>query len=162
MYRFIAATVAVLALPFAAQAQTETPEYYVTDTIGSIRAVFDAGGTVKARLDYGPFGQELASNQGAPEERFAGQAKDGETDQGDFHARILQNRTGRFTRPDFMMSDPSNPQRWNRYVYALNNPLSIVDPDGADPCAGWISDTSTCVTGTSPNALPYKGDGGGG
>jgi hypothetical protein len=25
-----------------------------------------------------------------------------------------------------------NPQRWNRYAYALNNPLTYTDPDGLD------------------------------
>jgi pyruvate/2-oxoglutarate dehydrogenase complex dihydrolipoamide acyltransferase (E2) component len=27
----------------------------------------------------------------------------------------------------------SNPQRWNKYGYALNNPLRYVDPDGEEP-----------------------------
>ena len=24
----------------------------------------------------------------------------------------------------------SNPQRWNKYAYALNNPVTLIDPDG--------------------------------
>ena len=28
---------------------------------------------------------------------------------------------------------PENPQTWNRYAYALNNPMGIVDPDGRCP-----------------------------
>ena len=27
----------------------------------------------------------------------------------------------------------TNPQRWNRYPYALNNPLTVIDPAGRDP-----------------------------
>jgi hypothetical protein len=31
---------------------------------------------------------------------------------------------------DPIMGDPSNPQTWNRYAYALNSPAEIVDPMG--------------------------------
>src|SRR5262249_30044877 len=38
-------------------------------------------------------------------------------------------------------ANPANPQSWNRYAYALNNPLTLVDPLGLDPCntisGGW-------------------------
>jgi RHS repeat-associated protein len=56
-------------------------------------------------------------------------------------ARYLDPRTGRFTQPDPVgLVDPAtgkvnqemllNPQRLNRYVYALNNPYRYVDPEG--------------------------------
>jgi hypothetical protein len=28
------------------------------------------------------------------------------------------------------------PQSWNRYAYAMNNPLALTDPSGLDPCRG--------------------------
>ena len=50
-------------------------------------------------------------------------------------ARYFGSALGRFTSPD-----PSNlsvdfwlPQTWNRYAYALNNPLSVVDRNGLWP-----------------------------
>jgi RHS repeat-associated protein len=56
-------------------------------------------------------------------------------------ARYLDPRTGRFIQPDPVgLVDPAtgkvnqemllNPQRLNRYVYALNNPYRYVDPEG--------------------------------
>lgn len=42
---------------------------------------------------------------------------------------------GRFMSPDpgwFFASHLENPQTWNQYSYALNNPLTNTDPDGYD------------------------------
>jgi hypothetical protein len=35
-----------------------------------------------------------------------------------------------FTQPDTIVPDPQNPQAWNRYAYALNNPIRYNDPTG--------------------------------
>jgi len=40
---------------------------------------------------------------------------------------------GRFTSPDpsgLYYADPTNPQSLNLYSYALNNPLTNIDPTG--------------------------------
>jgi RHS repeat-associated protein len=49
-------------------------------------------------------------------------------------ARYYHSQTGRFTSPDDPgYIDPLNPQTWNLYAYALNNPLRYVDPLGLEP-----------------------------
>jgi len=39
-------------------------------------------------------------------------------------------RRGRFLSVDPVLGDPHNPQSWNRYTYARNNPIRYTDPDG--------------------------------
>jgi RHS repeat-associated protein len=50
-----------------------------------------------------------------------------------FGARYYGSKIGRFTTTDPVYTIEENlldPQRWNRYAYARNNPLRYVDPDG--------------------------------
>jgi RHS repeat-associated protein len=135
-------------VPGLAQAQTETIEYYGLDAIGSVRIVFNASGAVLGRQDYGPYGRPLFPATGLPPERFGGRPVDAEIDQGDFQAREYQMRTGRFTRVDPIYEGIFEPQRWNRYAYALNNPLVFSDPNGLNACE---TDYCETVVGHSPD-----------
>ena len=50
-------------------------------------------------------------------------------------ARYYASWQGRFTSPDplFVASERiADPQQWNLYAYARNNPLMLVDPTGLD------------------------------
>jgi len=67
--------------------------------------------------------------------RSTGKERDGQTGLDYFLARYYSAPVGRFTSLD--PAKPSilhqlNPQRWNMYSYALNNPHLYVDPDGRD------------------------------
>jgi RHS repeat-associated protein len=59
---------------------------------------------------------------------------DHDSESGTDHAQFRQygNTQGRFMSPDPYDGsyDASNPQSFNRYAYALNSPLSYVDPSG--------------------------------
>ena len=46
------------------------------------------------------------------------------------NARLYDPQTGRFLSPDPYVQDPANTQSYNRYAYALNNPLRYIDPSG--------------------------------
>jgi RHS repeat-associated protein len=123
----------LLLAPTPAFAQSETIEYYGADMLGSIRIVWDANGNVVGRQDYVPFGRPLFTAPSMPTEAFTGQDRDDETDQGHFRARMFQARTGRFTQVDPIFSGLFQPQGWNRYAYAMNNPLILTDPSGLTP-----------------------------
>jgi RHS repeat-associated protein len=114
---------------------TETVEYYAIDAIGSTRVVFAPNGAVLGRADYLPFGETL-TGANLPPEQFTGQQRDAEAGLDNFGARAYQPRLGRFTRSDpLAIGALIDPQRWNRYSYALNNPLLFVDPDGRQAAA---------------------------
>jgi RHS repeat-associated protein len=131
--RIVAATCLALWVPTAAHAQSETIEYYGLDALGSVRVVFDANGNILGRMDYGPFGQELMPSTGKQQGIYAGLFADEEGGLDHADARSYQVRTGRFSTVDPMYGDSSDPQGWNRYTYALNNPIRFTDPDGLLP-----------------------------
>ena len=117
----------------AAPAVAGTVRYYHTDALGSVRAVTDQAGNVVERHDYLPFGGEWNPQGGEQPRRFAGKERDGETGLDYLGARYYASPTARFTSVDPVFTFGENfvdPQRWNRYHYARNNPLRYTDPDG--------------------------------
>jgi RHS repeat-associated protein len=136
-------------------------EWLATDQLGTPRMVFDKTGSLAntKRHDYLPFGEELFAGTGGrttaegysqPDGirfQFTSKERDNETGLDYFGARYYGSTQGRFTSPDpfsFWTLDRkkqqeyiSNPQRWNKYVYVLNNPLSRIDPDGLADIPAW-------------------------
>ena len=120
--------------PAPASAQT-TVQYYHLDPVGSVRMITDQSGAVVAYHDYLPFGIETPTPTMADPRAFAGNERDQETGLDYLGARYYSSQTGRFTSPDPIALNALrivNPQRWNRFVYAVNNPLKYVDSDGLD------------------------------
>ncbi|MBL8144319.1 MAG: RHS repeat-associated core domain-containing protein [Acidobacteria bacterium] len=118
-----------------ASAQTEVVEYYGQDALGSVRIVFDASGAAVARADYEPFGElftvpGMPGTSELPATQFTGQERDAEASLDYFGARFFVPRTGRFSQVDPVYAGLFDPQQWNRYAYARNNPLTFVDPTG--------------------------------
>ena len=83
------------------------------------------------RRKYWPWGEEV-SPPGAGRLAFAGMELDLEASRPRYydHARNLETGNGRFLSPDKLGGKIGDPQSWNRYTYARNNPLKYVDPDG--------------------------------
>ncbi|MBY0497628.1 MAG: RHS repeat-associated core domain-containing protein [Cyanobacteria bacterium] len=142
---------ATVLLPLGAGAQSgDTVIYYHTDAIGSVRMITDASGAAIARYDFLPFGEAWPPPQTPPDVRqFAGKERDTETKLDYVGARYYQSQTARFTSvdPGHVNGDILDPQSWNGYAYARNNPLKYTDPTGTtyEICAyGSNGMTSSC------------------
>ena len=134
MRRIIIVLVTMLVLPIAAGAQgTEQVFYYDTDAIGSVRAVTDASGTV-SYYDFTPFGEPWSVPSTPGTRQFAGKERDANSGLDYFGARYYASQTGRFTTvdPGHVGGNIFDPQSWNGYAYARNNPLTYTDPTGTD------------------------------
>ena len=61
-----------------------------------------------------------------------GKERDTESDNDYFGARYYRSGFGRWLSPDLPLADqdPADPQSWNLYRYAGNNPVNSVDNDG--------------------------------
>src|SRR5262245_49288800 len=139
----------------ASPASAQIVNYYHLDAIGNVRAITnDAQATVEGHR-YIPFGEEWCAgppgqicNGVAPGQpkRFTGKQRDYETGLDYFGARYYRANLGRFTTIDPANTPVENaldPQRGNRYAYARNNPLRLVDPDGRD----WTDSTAGFLRG---------------
>ncbi|MCY3713099.1 MAG: DUF5675 family protein [Gemmatimonadetes bacterium] len=106
----------------------DSASYYLADHLGSTRSLVDGEGAVTAAYDYWPYGKVLASSgSGATHFRFTGHERDAESGLDYMLARSYAYDIGRFLRPDPMQDE--YPET-SPYVYAANNPLKYVDPDG--------------------------------
>jgi RHS repeat-associated protein len=126
--------------------------YLTADHLGSTRLVTSGttSPTVEEQFDYAPFGEELTqgvSGRGSPysnnqyptatqdvvTEKFTSKERDAETGLDFFGARYMSSAQGRFTSADPLgggAGREEDPQSWNLYAYARNNPLTYVDPLG--------------------------------
>jgi RHS repeat-associated protein len=107
--------------------------YYFSDHLKTASVITDSAGVIKAESDYYPWGGELqfVAND-SNHYKFTGKERDAESGLDNFGARMYGNALGRFVTPDPLLNSgrPWDPQTWNRYAYAHNNPLTYVDPSG--------------------------------
>ena len=103
--------------------------WYHSDAVGSVRMLTDRAGEPLSHYRYTPFGVER-ENTGTLHNplRFCARRRCTIADTYDFRARQYDPSLGRFLQPDPAgLVDSTNP-----YTYAINSPLSRVDPWGTD------------------------------
>lgn len=119
--------------------------WMVTDQLGTPRMILDKTGSLSGvkRHDYYAFGEEVAGDAvgrtiargyvgDSVRQKFTGYERDNETGLDFAQARYYSKAQGRFTSvdPENASANPDDPQSWNGYAYARNNPLLYTDPDG--------------------------------
>jgi RHS repeat-associated protein len=120
---------------------TDGLHFYLNDPLGTRRVQTNFAGVLEQTCSSLPFGDSLNctnSIQNPTEHHFTGKERDSESGLDYFGARYYASSMGRMMSPDphsGTIIHQLNPQRWNMYAYALNNPLSFTDPTGMDAVA---------------------------
>ncbi|MCY1015228.1 RHS repeat-associated core domain-containing protein [Pyxidicoccus sp. MSG2] len=120
---------------------SEQPLYLLVDHQGSTETVTDLlGGVVgQERMKFEPFGARrlpyalpVAAAVSSPQVKkgFTGHEPDDEFGLVNMRGRVYDPETARFLTPDPFVQMPEDGQSYNRYAYALNNPLRWTDPTG--------------------------------
>lgn len=145
----------------ASDTATDGLLHYHTDHLGTPRLTTDASGMFFEYNVFLPFGEEATTASSSFEQRlrYTGHERDlnaaGTADDVDYmHARHHMPLYSRFMSPDPIESaDPRAPQSWNKYAYALNNPVRYVDTDGMKP-----SERTNRIGSTVAGFLPVLGE----
>jgi RHS repeat-associated protein len=113
--------------------------FHFTDWLGTRRYEANSAGAMTETCTNLPFGdsQVCTGTPDATEQHFTGKEHDSESGLDYFGARYYANVLGRWVSTDsaIITLDAFDPQTWNRYSYAFNKPVTLVDPNGNWP--GW-------------------------
>jgi len=118
-------------IALAAGTQNGEITYHSVNHIGSTAFDSDASANVLGQVEYAAYGEVFQGSTSDPF-AFAGLEADGSG----LHTldRQMSVSEGRWMSPDPQRGsyDLSNPQSFNRYAYAMGNPLHFTDKDGRD------------------------------
>jgi RHS repeat-associated protein len=98
----------------------------------------DELGVIEQSCSSLPFGDGLSCTGSITfpsEHHFTGKERDTESGNDYFGARYYASSMGRWLSPDPKIISKQrmyDPQQWNMYSYARNNPLGAIDPDGRE------------------------------
>jgi len=104
---------------------------FLTDALGSTRALVDGAGQLTDSYDYNPYGT-LLRHSGSSDNSFlfTGEQYDKETGNYYLRARYYSPELTRFLTRDTYEGTLTDPLSQNRYLYARGNPVIYVDPSG--------------------------------
>ena len=120
---------------------TWTNGFIHDDALGSIRMITDGSGAVTDSRAYAAFGACKIAEVGSDPlpYGFAGEPFEGTSSLAYHRARWMDARIGRFAGMDPKDGHQDLPLSLHRYIYGRDNPLSLIDPLGADPDIGSVA-----------------------
>jgi RHS repeat-associated protein len=122
---------------------TQSPIYFLTDALGSIRQLTDATGNVTLSRNYTPYGETQSEIRDPQSEithyGFTGEAADAETGLIFLRARYYAPGMGRFLSRDAWRGDSQVPMSYNAWLYVMDNPIIYADPSGMRRIQDWIN-----------------------
>ncbi|MCQ9206769.1 MAG: hypothetical protein NG740_02665 [Omnitrophica bacterium] len=123
---------------------SEEKFYTHGDHLGSSNVITDDNGDVVNILEYTPYGT-VSRNTGnySTDKRFTGKIWDESSALSYYGARYYSPELGSFITADPTIQRPYDPQDFNRYAYARNNPVKYIDPTGY----GWWSALWSFIAG---------------
>jgi RHS repeat-associated protein len=107
--------------------------YFLTDHLGTTRALTDASGSLTSTLNYDSFGN-VTSGAAPSRYTYTGREADSDTGLMYYRSRWYDPQVGRF-----ISEDPVGFKGGvNSYLYAGDDPIRFVDPHGTFPVAGLV------------------------
>jgi len=120
---------------------TWTPSFYGYDGHGNARFLANSAGTITDTYTYDAFGMPIASTGTTPNAYlYSGERFDSNLNLYHLRARYYNMLTGRFMTMDPVSQQNSccgsrttfDPSTLHAYIYAQNNPVNRIDPQGTD------------------------------
>ncbi len=106
------------------------------DALGSVRQLVDAAGQVTLAQSYDPFGVPVeTSGSGESDFGYTGEWWESYTELLFLRERYCDPSVGRFLTMDRWAGDVVWPGTLNNFIYVLDNPINVVDPQGLSPLA---------------------------
>jgi RHS repeat-associated protein len=120
--------------------------YYIFgDHLGSTAVVKNTQGG-KTELRYTAWGTTRYEYGSTPtDRRYTGQREEDSLGLYFYNARWYDPALGRFIQADTIVPGAGNPQAWDRYAYANNNPANSTDPTGHKACDD-VDNYGKCIT----------------
>jgi RHS repeat-associated protein len=107
--------------------------YFYTDQHGTVLATTDGAGNILSQGEHRPYGEHaMGSAEAGP--GFTGHVEEPDSGLVYMQARYYDPTVGRFLSQDPAGVDPVTIGTFNRYRYAGNNPVNVIDPDGRQDC----------------------------